>query len=423
MIIEILCTGDEILTGKTINTNYSHISGRLAEVGLTVRWGTTVGDDRETLMEALRLAASRADAVIVNGGLGPTVDDLSQEIAAKAAGVELVLSEEWLARVESFYARRNRVMPPNNRKQALLPAGAELIDNPIGTACGFAVTIGKARFFFTPGVPREMRRMLDEQLMPRLLAMSGLKGVTRLKRFHSFGIGESRADEMLAGTPGLEEGGAIKLGFQSHYPQLETKLAVRADDEAAVARVLGPVEAEVRRRLGNFIIAEDDQRLEGVILDRLTAGGHTLAIAEMVTGGGVAARIAPQLSAQAVFRRAIVGRDLAQVFGAVGLDDGFAAAGISEDAAIAVAQGLREVSGASHALAVLMELDEGEDRLELGGTICVGIADPTGALARPARLLGGREWVRMGTIELALDALRRRLLGLEVGERIDFERR
>ena len=423
MKIEILCTGDEILTGKTINTNYGFMAARLVEVGLGVHWGTTVGDDRDSLIEAFRLASERADGVIVNGGLGPTVDDLSQEIAAKAAGVDLVLSEDWLARMESYYARRNRVMPPNNRKQAMLPAGAELIDNPIGTACGFAVTIGKARFFFTPGVPREMKRMFDEQLIPRLLAMSGLKGVTRLKRFHSFGIGESRADQMLVDIPGLENGGPVKLGFQSHYPQLETKLAVRADDAVSLDRVLAPIEAEVRKRLGNFVIAEDDQKLEGVVLDALTAGGHTLAVAEMVTGGGVAARLAPQVAANAIFRRGIVSRDFAQIADAVGLSASAAASGITEANAIAVAEGLRKVSGASHALAVLLEIDEGEDRIELGGTICVGIADPAGAIARPARLLGGREWVRMGTIELVLDALRRRLLGLEVDERIDFEKR
>ena len=173
MRIEILCTGDEILTGKTINTNYSHIAQRLGEAGLEVCWGTTVGDDRAALLAAFRQAAARADAVIVNGGLGPTVDDLSQEIAAEAAGVPLVLHEPWLERMEAFYARRNRPMPPNNRKQAMLPEGAEFIDNPIGTACGFAVTIDGARFFFTPGVPREMRRMLDEQVLPRLLARAG----------------------------------------------------------------------------------------------------------------------------------------------------------------------------------------------------------------------------------------------------------
>ena len=119
-------------------------------------WGTTVGDDRDTLLEAFRLAGDRSDAVIVNGGLGPTVDDLSQEIAAKAAGVNLVLNEHWLERIEALFRRHNVVMQPNNRKQALLPATAEIIDNPIGTACGFELNIGRARFYFTPGVPQEL---------------------------------------------------------------------------------------------------------------------------------------------------------------------------------------------------------------------------------------------------------------------------
>ena len=135
MRIEIICTGDEVLTGKTINTNFSYISQKLEDVGLAVRWGTTVGDDRETLLQAFRVAGERADAVIVNGGLGPTIDDLSQEVAAQAAGVGLVLHEGWLARMEERFRQRGRVMSPNNRKQALLPAGAEMIDNAIGTAC------------------------------------------------------------------------------------------------------------------------------------------------------------------------------------------------------------------------------------------------------------------------------------------------
>src|SRR5213083_3217988 len=202
MRIEIICTGDEVLTGKIVNTNFSYMSQRLEDVGLSVRWGTTVGDDRESLLRAFRLAAERADAVIVNGGLGPTVDDLSQEVAAQAAGVDLVLNEEWLTRMEEFFRRRSRAMPPNNRKQAMLPATAEVIDNPIGTACGFAVDIGKARFFFTPGVPRELRRMLEEQIVPRLLAKAGLQAAIFLKRFHSYGLGESHVDALLTG---LEE--------------------------------------------------------------------------------------------------------------------------------------------------------------------------------------------------------------------------
>src|SRR6478609_3423676 len=149
MRIEVICTGDEVLTGKIVNTNFSYITQKLEDVGLSVQWETTVGDDRENLLLAFKLAGERADAVIVNGGLGPTVDDLSQEIAAQAAGVQLVLNEAWLATMESYFQRRSRVMPPNNRKQAMLPEGAEVLDNPVGTACGFAVNIGKARFFFT----------------------------------------------------------------------------------------------------------------------------------------------------------------------------------------------------------------------------------------------------------------------------------
>ena len=149
MRIEIICTGDEVLTGKIINSNFSYMAQKLEDVGLAVHWGTTVGDDRDSLLAAFRLAGERADAVIVNGGLGPTVDDLSQEVAAQAAGVGLVLDAAWLTRMEEFFTRRSRVMPPNNRKQAMLPEGAEFVDNPIGTACGFALTIGRARFFFT----------------------------------------------------------------------------------------------------------------------------------------------------------------------------------------------------------------------------------------------------------------------------------
>ena len=412
MLIEILCTGDEILTGKTTNTNYSHMARRLGEVGLTMHWGTTVGDDRAALLQAFRQAGERADAVIVNGGLGPTVDDLSQEVAAEACGVPLVLHEPWMARMSESYARRGRVMPPNNKKQAMLPENAEFIDNPIGTACGFAVTIGKARFFFTPGVPREMRRMVDEQVIPRLLKIGGITGVTRLKRFHSFGIGESRADGMLSDIPAFQDG-TIKLGFQAHYPQLETKLAIHADSELGLNATLAPVEAEVRKRLGNFVIAEDNQTLEGVVLQTLTERGHTLATAEMISGGQLAARLAPLPGAETVFRKGVVTRQLGEL--------GIAA--VTPEAAEAVASKLRADSGASHALVLLIDLDEGPDRPDLGGTICVGLAEAKGALARPARLVGGRDWVRAGAVEMGLDCLRRHLLGLPVDERVDFERR
>jgi nicotinamide-nucleotide amidase len=421
MRIEIICTGDEVLTGKIVNTNFSYMTQKLEDFGLVVRWGTTVGDDRETLLEAFRLASRRADAVIVNGGLGPTVDDLSQEIAAEAAGVPLVLSEEWLARMESFFERRSRIMPPNNRKQAMLPQTAEILDNPIGTACGFALDIGGARFFFTPGVPRELRRMVEEQVIPRLLARSGIAAVIHLKRFHSYGLGESHVDALLAGVEALVPEGGVKLGFRAHYPQLETKLTVRGRDRAEVERKLVPLVAEVRRRLGNFILAEDDGTLEGNVLAALTREDATLAVAETFTGGQIAARIAPLPGAEAVFRRGLVARDFGELGAALGLAPG-AITEASRETAEAAAEAARQSTGATHALAVLVALDQGEDRIDFGGTICLAIAGDGRLESRRARILGGREWVRLGAVELSLDCLRRFLLGLPVTERIDFEK-
>jgi len=419
MRIEIICTGDEVLTGKIVNSNFSHISQRLEDVGLSVVWGTTVGDDRATLLDAFQRAGARADAVIVNGGLGPTVDDLSQEIAAKAAGVDLELDADWLARMSDFFARRQRVMPPNNRKQAMLPRGAETLDNPIGTACGFALDIGKARFFFTPGVPRELRRMLEEQVIPRLLARSGTPGVIHLKRFHSYGIGESHADTLLDGIEAMAEAGSAKLGFRAHYPQLETKLVVRGRDADEVARRLAPLQDEVRRRLGNFILAEDDQTLEGVVLAALAAQGASLALVETVSAGQMAARLAHLPGAEAVFCRACVARAPAQLGGILGLD----LADFAGDAAARAADAARRAAGATHGLAMLVDLDAGADRIDLGGTIRIAIATASGTVAREARILGGRDWVRLGAIEMGLDCLRRFLQGLPIDERTDFEKR
>jgi nicotinamide-nucleotide amidase len=422
MRIEIICTGDEVLTGKIVNTNFSYMSQKLEDVGLSVQWETTVGDNRTDLLEAFQLAGQRADAVIVNGGLGPTVDDLSQEIAAKAAGDELVLHEGWLARMEEMFRRRGRVMSTNNRKQAMLPTKAEMIDNPVGTACGFAIDIGKARFFFTPGVPRELRRMFEEQILPRLLARRGQETAIYLKRFHSYGLGESHADALLNGVEALVPDGSVKLGFRAHYPQLETKLTVRGANMADIRAKLEPVVTEVRQRLGNFILAEDDQTLEGVVLAQLTARQATLAVVETFTGGQIAARLAPLPGVEPVFRRGTVACSLVEIYTAVGLTAAPAGGEVTPEVAEAVAQAARLQAGATHGLAVLVDMDEGADRMDLSGTICIAIATAQDVASRQSRLAGGRDWVRLGAIEMGLDCLRRYLQGLPLYERTDFEK-
>jgi nicotinamide-nucleotide amidase len=422
MRIEIICTGDEVLTGKIVNTNFSYMSQKLEDVGLSVYWSTTVGDDRDSLLQAFRLASQRVDAVIVNGGLGPTVDDLSQEVAAQAAGVDLVLNEEWLATMESFFTKRSRIMPPNNRKQAMLPAGAEVIDNPVGTACGFALDIGKARFFFTPGVPRELHRMLEQQVIPRLLARSGAPTTIFLKRFHSYGLGESHVDALLTGVEALVPDGSVKLGFRAHYPQLETKLAVHGADMDDVQRKLEPVQSEVRKRLGNFILGEDDQTLEGVVLAALAERRGSLALVETFTSGQIAARIGHLPGAEHVLRSGVVVRDRTELHRAIDMRGLALADDLTQETTEAVARAARAHARATHALVVLIDLDEGADRIDFGGTIWIGIATEEEVAFRRSRILGGREWVRLGAVELGLDCLRRYLQDLPVVERIDFER-
>src|SRR5947208_2623453 len=261
------------------------------------RHGNAAGDPRLDAIE--RRLAARAPitvpALILHGGDDP-VSPLraGKERAPFSAGTE-----------ERVVPGCGHLMPPNNRKPAMLPTTAEIIDNPIGTACGFAVDIGHARFFFTPGVPRELKRMLEEQIVPRLLAKSGLQTAIHLKRFHSYGLGESHVDALLTGLEDLVPDGSVKLGFRAHYPQLETKLTVRGKDMDDIRRKLEPVEREVRKRLGNFILSEDDATLEGVVLEELTRRRGSLSIVDMVTSDQIAAPIAHLPCAENVSRRGL----------------------------------------------------------------------------------------------------------------------
>jgi nicotinamide-nucleotide amidase len=216
--------------------------------------------------------------------------------------------------------------------------------------------------------------------------------------------------------------GSVKLGFRAHYPQLETKLTVRGTDLGDIRSKLAPVEAEVRKRLGNFILAEDDQTLEGVVLAELTSRQGALTIVETFTGGQIAARLAHLPGAEKIFRRGIVARDLAEVFTASGLAGAPPAGELTRETAEAVARAARAHTGASHALAVLIDLDDGPDRIEFGGVICLAIATEGDVASRRSRIVGGREWVRLGAVEMGLDCLRRYLQKLPVYERIDFEK-
>lgn len=188
---EMLSTGDEVLHGQIVDTNAAWLAELFFNQGLPLTRRNTVGDSLDSLVAALTERSQHADILIVNGGLGPTSDDLSAEAAARAAGVALELHEGWLAQMERFFAERGRVMAPSNRKQALLPAGSEMIDNPVGTACGFAITLNRCLIFFTPGVPFEFKRMVEHEILPRLRARFTIPEPPLCLRLTTFGRSES----------------------------------------------------------------------------------------------------------------------------------------------------------------------------------------------------------------------------------------
>ncbi len=246
MRIEIISTGDEIVTGLVVDTNAAWLSALLLEQGWQVRRRLTVGDNLADLKAVLRESASRAEVVLVCGGLGPTADDLTAQAAAEAFGQPLTLFPDWLATMAERYASRGRTMAQSNSKQAWLPRGCEILDNPVGTACGFLVSHpashGQSRLFFTPGVPFEFKQMVREQILPRLKALAGEETDTELRRFYTFGISESALSDKLDAAPWPA---GIELGYRSSMPLIELKLighgASAADMAAAEARLLGEI--------------------------------------------------------------------------------------------------------------------------------------------------------------------------------------
>lgn len=243
MRIEIISTGDEIVTGLVVDTNAAWLSALLLEQGWQVRRRVTVGDNLTDLKTVLQESASRADVVLVCGGLGPTADDLTAQAAAEAFGQPLTLYPEWLATIAARYASRGRPMAQSNAKQAWLPQECEILDNPVGTACGFVVHSGQSQLFFTPGVPFEFKQMVREQILPRLKQLAGAQTDTELRRFYSFGISESALSDMLDAAPWPT---GIELGYRSSMPLIELKLighgASAADMDDAEARLLTAIQ-------------------------------------------------------------------------------------------------------------------------------------------------------------------------------------
>ncbi|KAB8312241.1 nicotinamide mononucleotide deamidase-related protein YfaY [Erwinia endophytica] len=276
--VEMLATGDEVLHGQIVDTNAAWLANSLFENGLPMTRRATVGDNIDELVRILTERSKVADVLIVNGGLGPTSDDLSSLAAAKAAGVELVMQHEWLARMTAFFAARGRKMAESNRKQAEIPAGAEMLDNPVGTACGFAMTLNRCWIFFTPGVPSEFKVMVEEQIIPRLKARYTQKDPLLCLRMTTFGRGESDLAAEIEPLP-MPEG--VVMGYRASMPVIELKLFGPSSKLAEMQQVW----RQVREIAGESVIFEGSEGLPEQLARRLQERGASLAISEQFTAG------------------------------------------------------------------------------------------------------------------------------------------
>lgn len=276
--VEMLATGDEVLHGQIVDTNAAWLAGVLFENGLPMTSRQTVGDNIDELVRVLTERSKVADVLIVNGGLGPTSDDLSALAAARAAGVELVMQEEWLAKMEAFFAGRGRSMAASNRKQAEIPAGAEMLDNPVGTACGFALELNRCWIFFTPGVPSEYKVMVEQQILPRLKARFRLPEPPVCLRMTTFGRGES---DLAAEIEPLPIPDGVVMGYRASMPIIELKL----NGPASKLPEMEQFWQQVREIAGESTIFEGTEGLPAQLSRRLKEKDLTLAVSEQFTAG------------------------------------------------------------------------------------------------------------------------------------------
>lgn len=276
--VEMLATGDEVLHGQIVDTNAAWLAGVLFENGLPMTSRQTHGDNLDELVNVLIERSKVADVLIVNGGLGPTSDDLSAVAAAKAAGVKLVMHEEWLTKMEAFFAGRGRKMAASNRKQAEIPEGAEMLDNPVGTACGFAMQLNRCWMFFTPGVPSEYKVMVEDQILPRLKARFKLPEPPVCLRLTTFGRGESDLAEEIEPLP-IPDG--VVMGYRASMPIIELKL----NGPASKLPEMEVFWQQVREIAGESMIFEGFEGLPAQLSLRLKEKGYRLAISEQFTAG------------------------------------------------------------------------------------------------------------------------------------------
>ena len=406
----VLSTGDELVRGRTIDTNTAEIARALAEEGVSVVGASIVGDDEDDLAAAIAAAAERAEIVVVSGGLGPTADDCTRGAAARAAGVALERRPEIAESLRERFARRRMTMPESNLLQADAPAGAEILANRHGTAPGFVVTVKGARVFALPGPPGEMRAVLAEEALPRIRALLGGGGrVVRTRTLETFGERESAVGETIADL--MQRGREPRVGTTAVRGVI--KVVIHAEGGAdEVRETLDATEAEIRRRLGPIVYGKDGESLAGVVAQKLLARRTTIATAESCTAGMVAAALTETPGVSAVFPGGVVTYANEEKTRLLGVPEELLArvGAVSEEVARAMASGVRSRFGVDLGLALTgIAGPDGGTRAKPVGLVHVAL-DARGEVQHRRLLLpGDRALVREIAVKSALDLVRRAL--------------
>lgn len=408
MKIALLLTGNELMNGDIVDSNSAEMAQMLFEIGLSIDCKVTVGDDRYALLAYMQHLSREHDVLIINGGLGPTSDDLTAEILAQAAGLSIVEHPEARAHLEMWCERRGVELSAANLKQAMLPMGCDIVPNGKGSAVGFSLTLNNCLVITTPGVPSELRIMMREEILPRL-SRHAKQGIL-FDKLMTFGLGESRIQQMI--TEQIADWPEqIELGFRAGMPLLEVKLRSQQQPD---------LHSEYKRRLtdllGDHVVAEGNARLPDILVNLLKSRGETITCAESCTGGRIAADITSVAGSSAVFGAGFVTYSNAMKQHMLGVHPETLQShgAVSQAVVTEMVNGALSLSGATWGVAVSgIAGPEGGSEDKPVGTVWVAWGKQGAIKTQHMRLRNDRAGFQRMVAAIAQDLIRRELLGIE----------